>query len=123
MKDPRKVKADIAKALDNHSLPLHSCAYISYLAESVIAQKLSEHKVAAHTRGFSPAIDTTLAKELTGCTSGGVDLLFTVDVGVGILNPRHYFLARSHVRSQYIILRSYEGLLGKFHGILPGDLF
>ena len=122
VKDAGKLIADVAEALHDHSLAFDAGAQVGDLAERFVVEQLSEDEEAAHSCRFRSAVDAALAEELAGRAACGVDLLFSVDVVVGILDPGHFLLARAHVGSKHIVLWSNERLLGKLHGVLAGYL-
>jgi len=119
MKNPRQVIADISEALNNNSLAFHTSAQVSLLTESIIAEELSEHKVAAHSSRLSSATDSTLGEHLACRTTCRIKFFLTINVLISILDPSHFLLARTHIRSKYIILRPNERFLCQLHGVLP----
>jgi hypothetical protein len=62
-----------------------------------------------------------LSDELTGAATLSVDVLLTLDVHVGILDPGHDLLVSSHVRAETINSSTDEALLDELHGVLAGD--
>jgi hypothetical protein len=71
--------------------------------------------------GFSTSLNTTLLDVLSSAASFGVDILFTSNLLVGILDPGHDLLVGSHVRSETINGGTDEVLLDELHSVLSGD--
>lgn len=50
-----------------------------------------------------------------------VDLFFTIEILISILNPCHDLIVGSHIGAKYVALWSNESFFGKFHSILTSN--
>ena len=112
--------ADSAEALDGEGSSLDTLGKINLLEESLVAGHLTDGIVDTETSGLTAAIDATLSDELTSAAALSVDVLLTLDVHVGILNPGHDLLVGAHVRSKTIYGSTDKALLNELHGVLAG---
>jgi hypothetical protein len=115
--------ADSAKALNGESAPLNAFRKTDLVAESLVASQLADSVVDTETSGLATAIDTTLSDKLTSAATFRVDILFTLNVHVGILDPGHDLLVGTHIGSETINSSTDEALLDELHSVLAGNSF
>jgi len=115
--------SDGSESLDNKGLACNSLAETNLLEEGWHVKHLTDSIVDTKASGFGSSHDSTLLDELTSAAAFGVDVLLTLDLHVGVLNPGHDLLVGSHVRSEAIDRGSDESLLNELHGVLAGNSF
>lgn len=113
--------ADGTETLYEECSVFDTLGQLNLIAEVLIASQFTNCVVDTETSGLVTAVNTTLSDELTGAATFGVDVLFTLDVHVGVLNPGHDLFVGSHVGSEAVDCGSDETLLDEFHGVLASD--
>merc|ERR1712166_308298 len=115
--------ANCAEALDNERLSRDSLgSEFGSLDERVGLQELSDAVVDSESGTLSASANTTLVDEFTSAASFGVDVLLSLHLDVGVLDPGHDLLVGAHVGSEAVNTRSNKALLGELHGVSAGDL-
>jgi hypothetical protein len=89
----------------------------------MIVHELSEAVVNTEASGLSTSSDTTLGDVLASATSLSVDILLTLHLLIGVLDPGHDLLVGAHVGSEAIDGGSNEAFLDKLHGVATSDAF
>ena len=112
---------DCAVALHDEGAVFDALGEANLIGEGLEAGQLADSVVDTETSGLVTAVNTTLSDELTGAATLSVDVLLTLDVHVGILDPGHDLLVGSHVRAETINSSADEALLDELHGVLAGD--
>jgi len=110
--------ADGTESLNDEGLVLDTEGQAATFDEGFSVEELACCVVDTETRGLSSACNATLGDELAGAAALSVDVLLSLDVHVGILNPGHGLLVGAHVRAEAVNLRADEALLDELHGVL-----
>ena len=113
--------SDGTESLDDEGLALDSKREVDAGSERLSVEELTDGVVDTETGGLSTAGNTTLGNEFTSAASLGVDVLLTLHVHVGVLDPGHGLLVGTHVGSEAINLGTDKALLDELHGVLTGD--
>ena len=113
--------ADGTKALDVESLALNAQGETTAVDERLSVKHFADSVVDTEASRLGTASDTTLRDELSSAAAFSVDVLLTLDVHVGVLDPGHGLLVGTHVRTEAINLSTNEVLLDKFHCVLSGN--
>ena len=113
---------DITKALDREGLARDAQLIIICLIDKALCvQQLTDAVVDTESCRFSTAGDTSLSDELTSAASFEIDVLLTLDVLVGVLDPSHHLLARAHVWTEAVDTGADKALLDELHGVPSRD--
>jgi len=110
--------ADGTESLDDKGLVLASKSHAASVDESLSVEELLNGVENTEPSGFSTSLDSSLLDELTSAASFGVDVLFSLNLLVGILDPGHHLLVGSHVGSEAIDGGTDEVFLDKLHSVL-----
>jgi len=114
--------ADSTKALDNESLVFDAeSREAARVNEGFLVEKFACGVVNTESSALSAAFDTALLNVLSGAAAFGVDVVFTSDLHVGVLDPRHHLLVCAHIGAQTVDSCSNKTFLDKFHRVLAGD--
>ena len=113
--------ADSTEALDDEGLVLDAKVEANAVDEALGVEELTDGIVDTETGGLGSAGDATLADELASAAALSVDVLLTLDVHVGVLDPGHGLLVGTHVWAEAVNLSTDEALLDELHGVLTGD--
>jgi len=113
--------SDGTESLNNKGLVLASDGESDLIAERLSVEEFLNGVEDTESSGFSTSLNTTLLDVLSSAASFGVDILFTSNLLVGILDPGHDLLVGSHVRSETINGGTDEVLLDELHSVLSGD--
>ena len=112
--------ADSTEALHDEGLVLDAERKVDTVDEGLRVEELTDGVVDTETGGLGTAGDATLADELASAAALSVDVLLTLDVHVGVLDPGHGLLVGSHVGAEAVDLGTDEALLDQLHGVLTG---
>jgi len=112
-----------AKTLNNKGTFLNTLGEAGLFAEGLVACQLADSVVDSETGGLATAADSALSDELTGAAALSINVLLTLDVHVGILDPGHNLLVGSHVGSEAIDSSTDETLLDELHSVLACNSF
>ena len=115
--------SDSTETLDDESAVSDTLRETNFIDESLVGGHLTDSVVNTETSGFGTTTDTTVFDELTSAATFRVDILFTLDVHVGIFDPGHDLFVGSHIGSKAVDSSTDEALLDKFHSVLTGDTF
>jgi hypothetical protein len=107
--------------LHNKSLTFDTKSAINLLAEVLIGKHFTNAVVDTETSGLSATVDATLLDVLSSAAAFSVDVLFTFDVHVGVLDPGHNLFIGTHIGAEAIHSSSNKTLLDEFHGVLAGN--
>ena len=113
--------SDSTEALNDEGLAFDTSGELASVSEGLGVEELTDGVVDTETGGLSSSGNTTLGDELTSAAAFSVDVLLTLDVHVGVLDPGHGLLVGTHVRSEAINLSTDKALLDELHGVLTGD--
>lgn len=113
--------SDSTESLNNEGLTLDSCSETTLVSEALCVEESSCSVVDTKSSGLSSSFDTSLGDELSSAASLGVDVLLSLHVFVGILNPGHNLLVGSHIRSKAVNLSSNEVLLDQLHSVFSSS--
>ena len=113
--------ADCAEALHNEALARDASGEVDTVGEALGVEELADGVVNSETRRLGASGNTALRNELASAAALGVDILLTLHVHVGVLDPGHDLLVGSHVGSEAINLSTDEALLDELHSVLTGD--
>ena len=116
------VIAHIAKTLHDHALTLQIAGQAGGGAVLGVAEELAQRELHAPARRLDPALDATCMGRLAGHTGFGVDV-GGVHARILVGDPRHFALARPHVRGGHILRRVDQVALDQLIGKAAGDLF
>ena len=112
--------SDGTEALDNKSMISDAERASNFLDEALVGEKLTDAVVDAESGGFLATVDATLLDELASAAALSIDILLTLDIHVGVLDPGHDLLVGSHVGAEAVDSGSNKALLDKLHGVLAG---
>lgn len=112
--------ADSTEALDDESLVLDSLGESRSFAEGIGVEEFTDGVVDTEAGGLSAASNTSLGDKLASAAALSVDILLTLHVHVGVLDPGHSLLVGTHVGSEAINLGTDKALLDQLHGVLTG---
>jgi len=112
--------ADGTETLDDEGLALNTQGETTAVDEGLCAEHLADSVVDTEASGLSAASNTTLGDELASAAALSVDVLLTLDVDVGILDPGHNLLVGAHIGTKAINLSTDKALLDELHGVLSG---
>lgn len=112
-----------AKTLNNKGTFLNTLGEAGLFAEGLVACQLADSVVDSETGGLATAADAALSDELTSAAALSINVLLTLDVHVGILDPGHNLLVGSHVGSEAIDSSTDETLLDELHSVLACNSF
>jgi hypothetical protein len=112
--------SDSAESLNDEGAVLDTFGKFDLIAEVSVACQLTDCVVNTETSGLVTAVDTTLSNELASAAALSVDVLFTLNVHVGIFNPGHDLFVGSHVGSETVDSGTDETLLDELHGVTTG---
>ena len=113
--------ADSAEALNDEGLTLDSFGELYAFVEGRSIQEGTNSVIDTETSGLSAASNTSLREELARAATLRVDVLFTLNCHVCVLDPGHGLLIGSHVGSEAVDLSTNEVLLDELHSILASD--
>jgi hypothetical protein len=112
--------ADSAETLDDEGFILNSKSAVYLLAVILVGKQFTDAVVYTETSGLSTTSDTSLSDELASAAALSVDVLFTLNVHVGVLDPSHNLLVGSHIGTKAIYGSTDETLLDELHSVLAG---
>jgi hypothetical protein len=113
--------SDSAESLDSEGAALDTLGETDLLVEGLVGGHFADSVVDTETSGLVTSVDTALSNELTSAAALSVDILFSLNVHVGILDPGHDLFVGTHVGSEAINGSTNEALLDKLHGVLTGN--
>mmetsp|Transcript_34300 Transcript_34300/g.45174 ORF Transcript_34300/g.45174 Transcript_34300/m.45174 type:complete len:322 (+) Transcript_34300:732-1697(+) len=113
--------ADSTEALNDEGLALDAKVEAAAVDKGLSVEHLTDGVVDTETSGLGTSGDTTLGDELASAAALGVDVLLTLDVDVGVLDPCHGLLVGTHVGAKAINLSTDKALLDELHSVLAGD--
>jgi len=114
--------ADSSKALNHEGLSRDSlCSKLGLLDKRISSKELLDAVVDSESSTFSTSSDTTLVNEFTSAAAFSVDVLLSLHLNVGVLDPSHDLLVSSHVGTEAVNTRSNKTFLGEFHGVPTSD--
>jgi hypothetical protein len=113
--------SDCTKTLHDESLVFDTRSNTYLIAVVLVAQQLTGAVVNTKTSGFSSATNTTLLDKLTCAAAFSVNVLFTLNVHVGIFDPGHNLLVCSHIWAEAIYSSTDETFLNQLHSVLSGN--
>ena len=108
------------EALDNEGLASDSEGKMDTVSEGLGVKELTDGIVDTKTGGLGSACNTTLGDELASAAAFSIDILLTLHLHVGVLDPGHGLLVGAHVGSKAINLSTDKALLDELHGVLTG---
>jgi len=95
--------SDISESLDRKSFTFNSKRFISALIDERLSiEEFSDAVVDTKTSGLSSTGNTSLGDIFSSAASQMVNVGFTPDLLIGILDPRHNLLVGSHVWTEAI---------------------
>jgi len=112
--------ADSAEALDDEGLASNTLGKAATIDEGLGAEHLTDGVVDTEAGGLGAASNTALGDELSSAAALSVDVLLTLHVNVGILDPGHNLLVGAHIGSEAIDLSTDKALLDELHSVLAG---
>jgi len=115
--------SDSTETLDTEGLVLASKGKSDLVNKGLGVEEFSNGVENTKSGGFGTSLDTTLLDELSSAASFRVDVLLSLNLLVGILDPGHDLLIGAHVRSETIDSGSNEVLLDELHSVLSGNTF
>jgi len=94
--------ADGTESLHNEGLVLDALGQSAFIDKALKSKKFTHSVIDTKTSGLGSAGDSSLVDELTSAAALSVDILLTLDIGVGVLDPGHNLLVSSHVWTKAI---------------------
>jgi hypothetical protein len=113
--------SDSTESLNNKGLALDSWSETTLVSEALCVEESSGSVVDTKSSGLSSSFDTSLGDELSSAASFGIDILLSLHVFVGILNPGHNLFVGSHIRSKAVNLSSDEVLFDQLHSVFSSS--
>lgn len=115
--------SDSTESLNDESLVLASKSESDLIAERFSVKEFLNGVENTESSRFSTSLNTTLLDVLSSAASFRVDILFTSNLLVGILNPGHNLFVGSHIGSKAIDGGTDEVLFDELHSVLTGYTF
>jgi hypothetical protein len=113
--------SDSTESLNNKGLALDSWSETTLVSEALCVEESSGSVVDTKSSGLSSSFDTSLGDELSSAASFGIDILLSLHVFVGILNPGHNLFVGSHIRSKAVNLSSDEVFFDQLHSVFSSS--
>jgi hypothetical protein len=113
--------SDGTESLDDESLVSASKGESDLIDKGLSVEEFLNGVENTESGRFSTSLDSTLLDELSSAAAFGVDILLSLNLLVGILNPGHDLLVGAHVRSEAINGGSDEVLLNELHSVLSSN--
>jgi hypothetical protein len=110
------------EALNNDGLIFNALGLKErFLDEGVSLEEGTCAVVDAEAGGLSASLNATLGDEFAGAAALSIDVLLTVHVNIGVLDPGHDLLVGAHIGAEAIDLGANEAFLGELHGVAASD--
>jgi len=113
--------ADSTEALNAEGAALDALGEANLFDESLVAGHFTDSVVNTEAGGFGTASDTTLSNKLASAAALSIDVLLTLNVHVGVLDPGHDLFVGAHIRSKAINGSTDKALLDELHGVGAGN--
>ena len=113
--------ADGTETLYEESSVFDTLGQLNLIAEVLIASQFTNCVVDTETSGLVTTVDTTLGYEFTSAATFSVNVLFTLNVHVGIFDPSHNLFVGSHIWAEAINGSADETFLDELHSVFTGN--
>ena len=113
--------SDSTETLNDKGTIFDTLGKATLVSEVLVAAEFADSVVDTETSRLVTSVDTTLGNELTSAAALSVDVLLTLNVHVGVLNPGHDLLVGTHVGTETVDGSTNETLLDELHGVFTSN--